>query len=121
MKESGEMYLETIYILSREKEEVHAIDVCKYMHFSKPSVSRALTLLKNDSYIFLDESDHIHLTDAGLDIAKKIFERHNVLSGMLIQLGVNPQTAVHDACRMEHVISDETFSAIKKFHENKPE
>lgn len=115
MKESGEMYLETILVLSRTESCVRAIDVVRHMGFSKPSVSRALSRLKDDGCILVDaESGHISLTDKGTDIAEKIYERHRVLSDVLISIGVDEQTAITDACRIEHDISDITFEAIKK-------
>ncbi|MBQ6601871.1 MAG: metal-dependent transcriptional regulator [Eubacterium sp.] len=113
MLESGEMYLETIYVLSRKSPEVRAIDVSEYMGFSKPSVSRALGLLKKDGLVVTDEHGHISLTEEGKEKAKKIYERHTVLTNLFIRLGVEEETAANDACRIEHYISDETFAAIK--------
>ena len=106
LQESGEMYLETIYILSKQSSGVRSIDVSEYMNFSKPSVSRAIGLLKEGGYITVDKDGFITLTDAGLDISSKIYERHKVLT-------VEPDIAAHDACKIEHIISDETFNAIK--------
>ena len=117
IQESGEMYLESIYVLSQKGEPVHAIDVGKYMGYSKPSVSRAVGLLKKDGYIQVDEDGYITLTQAGMDVAMKIYERHTILSRMLTSLGVSPETAAEDACRLEHAISDESFQAIKKHFE----
>ena len=114
MKESGEMYLESIYVLCSEKPAVRSIDVAEHMNFSKPSVSRAVGLLKKDGYIEVDNDGYISLTQAGKDMANKIFERHTVLTKMLVSLGVDEKTAAEDACRMEHVISDTTFNAMKK-------
>ena len=114
MQESGEMYLETILILKGKKDTVRAIDVAEDMGFSKPSVSRALSILKEENYISVDEKGFIKLTRKGSLIAKKIYERHVVLSDMLIALGVDKKTALDDACRIEHVISDQSFAAIKK-------
>ena len=114
LQESGEMYLETIYILSQKSSRVRSIDVCEYMGFSKPSVSRAVALLKNGGYITVNEDGHLSLTDSGREIAVKIYERHRLLSAFLMELGVGEKTAVEDACRVEHVISDETFAAIKQ-------
>ena len=114
MKESGEMYLESIYVLCNEKPSVRSIDVAEHMNFSKPSVSRAVGLLKIDGYIEVDKDGYISLTQAGRDMANKIFERHTVLTKMLVSLGVDEETATEDACRMEHVISDTTFNAMKK-------
>lgn len=114
IKESGEMYLETILILSTEKNTVRAIDVVEYMGFSKPSVSRALAKLKADKYILVNNDGHITLTESGKTIAKKIYERHTLLSKLLVRLGVDEKTAVADACKIEHDISDTTFEAIKR-------
>ena len=114
MQESGEMYLETILILSREKDAVRAIDVGQKMGYSKPSVSRALAKLRADGYLLVDGSGYLHLSDTGSAIAGKIYERHHVLSELLTRIGVSPETAAEDACRIEHVISDESFSAIKE-------
>jgi len=113
IQESAEMYLETIYILSKENEYVRSIDIAKKMNFSKPSVSRAVKNLSNEDYISIDENGYIALLDKGLKIAKKIYERHDVLTKYFIKLGINPKVAEDDACRIEHVISDETFNAIK--------
>ena len=114
LQESGEMYLETIYILSQKSSRVRSIDVCEYMGFSKPSVSRAVALLKNGGYITVNEDGHLSLTESGRDVAVKIYERHRLLSAFLMELGVSEKTAIQDACRVEHVISDETFAAIKQ-------
>ncbi len=114
MQESREMYLETILVLSRKKSSVHAVDVGEYMGFSKPSVSRAMGLLKKDGYVFTDEEGALHLTSQGKMVAEKIYERHTLLTAFLTRLGVSPETASADACRMEHDISDETFEAIKR-------
>ncbi|MBP5494562.1 MAG: metal-dependent transcriptional regulator [Lachnospiraceae bacterium] len=117
--ESGEMYLETILVLyKRGIERVRAIDIVKEMNFSKPSVSIALSNLKKEGYVSVDANGTVELTDAGLKIAKKIYERHVILSQMLIDLGVSEKTASEDACKVEHVISDETFKAIKKHYKN---
>ena len=112
--ESGEMYLETILVLSREKPYVRAIDIGEHMGYSKPSVSRAMGLLKDGGYIHVDPDGHITLTDAGREVAEKIYERHTVLTDILTGLGVAPETAVEDACKMEHYISDASFQAIKR-------
>ena len=114
LQESGEMYLETIYVLSKETKHVRSIDVVEYMNFSKPSISRAIGLLKNGGYVAVDRDGHISLTDAGLEIAEKIYERHKILTSYLVSLGVSEETASADACKIEHVISDESFEAIKK-------
>ena len=113
LQESGEMYLESIYVLSRKGSNVRSVDISEYMGYSKPSVSRAVGLLKRGGYITMDEDNFIHLTDAGMEIAEKIYERHTVLTTLLLRLGVSRATASEDACRMEHAISDETFEAIK--------
>ncbi len=114
LQESGEMYLETIYILSLESRHVRAIDVGEYMGYSKPSVSRAMGLLKNGGYVTADKDGFLSLTEAGCEIAEKIYERHTVLADLLVRLGVDQETAVEDACRIEHVISDQSFQAIKQ-------
>ena len=111
--ESAEMYLETIHVLSQEMENVRSIDICKKMNFSKPSVSRAMKNLKNDGYIDIDENGYITLKEKGKKIAEKIYERHKILTAGFIKIGVSPETAEEDACRIEHVISDETFEVIK--------
>ena len=113
MLESGEMYLETILILSRKQGAVRSVDISEYMGYSKPSVSRAVGLLKNGGYILVDSDGMITLTETGLEIAQKIYERHTVLTQLLIRLGVSPETAAADACKIEHAVSDETFDAIK--------
>lgn len=118
LKPSGEMYLETIYVLCQKKGSVRSIDIAEHMNFSKPSVSRAVGMLKGENYITVDKEGHISLTDKGVTFAKKIFERHTVLSKALILLGVDEQTASEDACKIEHVISDKSFDALKKFIEN---
>lgn len=114
IQESGEMYLETILILSSQKPNVHAIDISEYMNFSKPSVSRAMGILKEEEYIVVAKDGSITLTEQGLNIATKIYERHEVLTKLLISLGVSEEIATEDACKIEHDISDETFEAIKK-------
>lgn len=117
IQESGEMYLKTIYVLSKKSSRVRAIDVGEYMGFSKPSVSRALGLLKEDGLLIKDENGFqngfLKLTEAGTAIAERIYERHEVLSRLLIDIGVDEKTAMDDACRVEHYISDTTFNAIK--------
>ena len=117
LQESGEMYLETIYILSKESDCVRSLDVAEYMGFSKPSVSRAVSLLKKGEYITADARGYLHLTQAGKEVAEKMFERHTLLTSFLEKLGVESDTASRDACKMEHHISEETFSAIKKHAE----
>ncbi|MBO4339385.1 MAG: metal-dependent transcriptional regulator [Clostridiales bacterium] len=115
LQESGEMYLETILVLSKKQPYVRSLDVAEYMGFSKPSVSRAVGLLRNGGYLDTDEDGHLILTDLGKEIAEKIYERHQVLTDVLVKLGVNKETATDDACKIEHDISDETFKAIKKW------
>ena len=114
LQESGEMYLETIYVLSQKYKDVRAIDVGEYMGYSKPSVSRAVGLLKSGGYLVSNELGHLSLTDAGVEVAEKIYERHTMLTRYLQLLGVSAETAAEDACKMEHIISDETFNAINK-------
>ena len=114
LQESGEMYLETIYNLTRESANVRSIDVAESMGFSKPSVSRAIGLLKSGGYVTVSDDGFLTLTDEGVEIAEKICERHKILTSYLISLGVSADTAAADACKIEHVISDETFDAIKK-------
>lgn len=114
LQESGEMYLETIYILSKRMSGVRAIDVCEYMGYSKPSVSRAVGLLKNGGYLTVEDNGYLRLTEEGLFVANKMYERHITLAGFLTRLGVSPDVAAEDACKMEHVISDESFDAIKR-------
>ena len=113
IQESGEMYLETIHVLSKQKSRVRAIDVAERMGYSKPSVSRAMGLLKAGNFIEIAPDGGITLTESGLQVAEKIYERHTVLTTMLIGLGVSEQVALEDACRLEHAISDESFEAIK--------
>ena len=119
MQESGEMYLETIYVLSKQQKFVRSIDISEYMGYSKPSISRAVSLLHSAGYILIDKEGYIALTERGREIAVKIYDRHIVLSKALMHLGVSEQTAKADACKIEHDISDETFEAIKKhIHQN---
>lgn len=112
--ESGEMYLEAILVLSRKNGFVRSIDVSEYLGYSKPSVSRAVGILKKGNYIVMDKDGSLMLTESGRAIAEKIFERHTVLSRLLIRLGVSEDTATADACKIEHAISDESFEAIKR-------
>lgn len=114
IQESGEMYLESILVLSKKNPNVRAIDISEYMGFSKPSVSRALGLLKNGGFVTADEHGFLSLTKEGKATAEKIYERHTELSNFLTLIGVDKETASQDACKMEHVISDESFLAIKK-------
>lgn len=115
LQESGEMYLETILVLSQKSRYVRSIDVSEYMGFSKPSVSRAIGLLKNGGYVTVDNDGYLTLTDSGSEIANKIYERHKLLTDFLVYLGVNKETAAEDACKIEHDISDESFEAMKTY------
>ncbi len=119
MKESGEMYLETILILSKRTEHVRSIDVAEEMNYSKPSVSRAMRILREGGFVSVDDNGYILLTASGRKIAETIYERHQVLSSLLISLGVDEKTAVDDACRIEHDISEKSFEAIKKHYHEK--
>ena len=114
LAESGEMYLETIYVLSQKSAAVRAIDIGEYMGFSKPSVSRALGLLRDEGLITKDTNSYIKLTKTGEERAKTIYERHTVLTTLFMRLGVDEKTATDDACRIEHYISDRTFNALKE-------
>ncbi len=113
--ESGQMYLETIYVLSKEKSAVHSIDVSEHMGYSKPSVSRAIGLLRSGGYVDMAEDGSLTLTPAGIAVAEQIYERHTILTALLTKLGVDHATAAEDACKMEHDISDASLQAIKKF------
>ena len=113
--ESGEMYLEAILVLSQKNGYVRSVDVSEYLGYSKPSVSRAMGILRRENYIIMDKDGAITLTDGGRRIAEMIYERHTLLSKLLIHLGVSEETAATDACKMEHAISDESFQAIKQF------
>ena len=114
LQESGEMYLETIYVLSKGNACVRSLDVAEHMGYSKPSVSRAVKLLKSGGFITVDAEGYLALTDAGKTVAEKIFERHTILTDLLCRLGVDKETAAEDACRIEHAISDTSFEAINK-------
>ncbi len=118
LQESGEMYLETILILTKNKPTVRAIEVGEYMGYSKPSVSRAMGLLRQGGLITVDEDGGISLTDAGREVAAKMYARHNLLTRCLTLLGVDEKTAAEDACKIEHHISDTSFEAIKRFVES---
>ena len=115
LQESGEMYLETIYVLTRTSSSVRSIDVCEYMGFSKPSVSRARGLLKNGGYVNVDADGHLSLTDVGLEVARKMYDRHKLLTDFLMKLGVPEDIASTDACKIEHHLSDESFEALKSY------
>ena len=113
--ESGEMYLEAIHVLTRNNGHVRSIDVSEYLGYSKPSVSRAMGILRNGGYITVDKDGGISLTKSGQEIAEKIYARHTLLTKLLIHIGVSEETAAEDACKLEHAISDESLQAIKKF------
>ena len=117
IQESGEMYLETIHVLYKKTGAVRAIDVCEHMGYSKPSVSRAMGILKSAGYIEVDKHGFITLTESGLDVANRMYERHTLLTELFVRLGVDEATAADDACKIEHHISEESFEAIKKFIE----
>ena len=114
IQESGEMYLETIHVLSKKKNTVRSVDVAEHMGYSKPSISRAMGLLKEGGFIEIAKDGAITLTDTGIAVAEKIYERHTLLTQLLTSLGVSEATALEDACKLEHAISDESFEAIKK-------
>jgi len=118
LQESGEMYIETIYVLSKSSSFVRAIDISEYMGYSKPSVSRAIGLLKKGELVTVNDDGRILLTETGLAVAEKLYERHTLISGFLMAIGVDEQTATDDACKIEHVISDKTFEAIKNYAQN---
>ena len=119
LKPSGEMYLKTIYILTKTVHPVRSIDIAEYMNFSKPSVSRAVGNLRKEKYISVNEDGNIFLTHKGLDAAQNIYDRHKVLTKALRILGVSEETALNDACEIEHIISDESFEALKQYLKNK--
>ena len=120
LQESGEMYLETILILSQKLEHVRSLDVAEYMGFSKPSISRAVGLLKNGGYLLMDPAGYLTLTETGLALAEKIYERHTTLSRFFMSIGVDEKTALEDACKVEHYISDTTFARIKEYARKHP-
>ncbi len=115
LQESGEMYLETIYVLSQEKANVRAVDVSEHMGYSKPSVSRAVSILKKAGYIITDENGYLVLTESGKNVAIRTYERHKTLKDLFVRMGVDEKIASEDACKIEHVISDEVFEKIKKY------
>ena len=117
IQESGEMYLESIYVLSQKNPHVRSVDVGEYLGYSKPSVSRAVGVLKSGGYLVMDKDGFLTLTESGLEIAKKIYARHTLISQLLVKLGVSAETAAADACRIEHAISDESFEAIRAYAE----
>ena len=113
--ESGEMYLEAILVLKKRNGSVRSVDISEYLGYSKPSVSRAMGILRKGDYITVEQDGSICLTESGLEIAEKIYERHTFLSGLLMRLGVSEETAIADACKLEHAVSDESFRAIKAY------
>ena len=115
LQESGEMYLETIYRLTKTRPDVRAIDVCEHMGFSKPSVSRAIGLLRTGGFVVVNENGHLSLTDQGRRVAERTFECHTLLKSLFVRLGVDEETADADACKIEHHISDQTLSALKRY------
>ena len=114
LQESGEMYLETIHVLTKKLGVVRSIDICEEMGYSKPSVSRAMSILKEGGYLVVEKGGHIVLTEAGREVAEKIYNRHTLLTKFLTSIGVDEETAADDACKLEHHISDTTYEAIKK-------
>ena len=119
--ESGENYLEAILMITERKKDVHAIDVVNELKFSKPSVSIMLKKLRDNGYIIIDENNHLHLTDEGMKIATKIYERHKILTAILKELGVSDEIAEEDACKIEHDLSDETWDKVRLYYKNKIE
>ena len=118
IQESGEMYLETVLILSKTGQPVRAIDIGTHMGYSKPSVSRAISILRREGYLESDTNGYLSLTDCGRAVAEKIYERHNILTSLLVALGVEEEIAAEDACKMEHAISDRSLEQIKSFVKN---
>jgi len=116
--ESGEMYLEAIHVLTKTNGYVRSIDVSEYLGYSKPSVSRAMGILRSGGYITVEKDGGISLTESGQEIAEKIYARHTLLTKLLIHIGVSEETAAEDACKLEHAISDESFAALKKYADN---
>ena len=117
LQESGEMYLETIYVLSKKGKGVRAVDVGEYMGFSKPSVSRAMGILRSGGFVELDKDGYLVLTEEGLRVAGRTYARHELFTAFFEAIGVSPEVAEADACKIEHDISDETFEAMKRFTE----
>ena len=117
LQESGEMYIESIYVLNKKIGNVRSIDICEHLGYSKPSVSRAMSLLKKGGFVAVDDNGYLTLTDAGREVAEKMYQRHTILSELLMRLGVDEKTAIEDACKIEHHISDISFNAIKKYVE----
>ena len=118
LHESGQMYLEAIYVLLQKNDKIRSIDVGAYLGYTKPSVSRAIGLLKNSEHIMVDSDGYIRMTPKGQQFAEQLYERHTVLTNMLMALGIDEQTATEDACRIEHVISDKSFAAVKAHYLN---
>ena len=118
VSEAIENYLETIYILSKQQREVHAIDICSYLSYSRPTVSIVLRQMREHGLVTVNEENHIYLTEEGLAIASHMYERHELLTSLLVALGVSRETAMRDACKIEHDLSEETFDAIKRHMEN---
>lgn len=116
LHESGQMYLEAIHVLLQKSEKIRAIDVGAYLGYSKPSVSRAIGILKKGGYIFVDEDGYITMSAEGKQVSEQLYERHTVISSLLMALGVDEETATEDACRIEHVISDRSFAAVKEHY-----
>ncbi len=116
LHESGQMYLEAIHVLSQTHEKIRAIDIGAYLGYSKPSVSRAIGILKGSEHILVDGNGYITMTEKGRQVAEQLYERHTVLTNMLMALGVDEETATEDACRIEHVISDQSFAAVKEHY-----
>ena len=116
LHESGQMYLEAIYVLLQKSDRIRAIDVGAYLGYTKPSVSRAIGLLKKSEHISVDSDGYISMTKKGHDFAEQLYERHTVLSNMLMALGIDEETATEDACRIEHVISEKSFAAVKEHY-----
>lgn len=121
LQESGQMYLETIHILAKRGGAVRSVDVGEYMGYSKPSVSRAIGLLKQGGFVTVDADGSLHLTQAGVEVAEKIYRRHTLLSDFFISLGVDKETATEDACKIEHHLSDASFAALERFIKEKEE
>lgn len=119
IQESAENYLESILMISERKGDVRSIDIVNELEFSKPSVSIAMKNLRENGYIMVDKDNYITLTEKGRVIAEKMYERHKLFSQLFVSLGVSPETAAKDACRVEHILSDETYSAIKKYIRDK--
>ena len=118
IQESAENYLEAIYVLKKEKDQIRSIDIVRHLEFTKPSVSRAVNLLKDNGYITIDKEGWIELTDTGMEIAHKVYERHSFVSAWLTAIGVPADVAAEDACRIEHALSDITFEKVKEFVRN---